>query len=86
MRYLLVIVLYSMAQIALGLWISGRATGSSDFFVAGRRLGPGLLFATFLAANMAADRRSTRPDWATATASARGGGGIRRFGSLALAF
>ena len=52
MRYLLVIVLYSIAQIALGLWISRRVKGSSDFFVAGRRLGPGLLFATFLAANI----------------------------------
>jgi len=52
MRYLLVIVVYSVAQIALGLWISRRVKGSSDFFVAGRRLGPGLLFATFLAANI----------------------------------
>lgn len=52
MRYLTVILLYSLAQIALGLWISRRVTGSSDFFVAGRRLGPGLLFATFLAANI----------------------------------
>ncbi len=52
MGYLVVIVLYSIAQIALGLWISRRVTGSSDFFVAGRRLGPGLLFATFLAANI----------------------------------
>jgi SSS family solute:Na+ symporter len=52
MPYLIVIILYSCAQIALGLWISRRVTGSSDFFVAGRRLGPGLLFATFLAANI----------------------------------
>jgi SSS family solute:Na+ symporter len=52
MPYLIVILLYSVAQIALGLWISRRVTGSSDFFVAGRRLGPGLLFATFLAANI----------------------------------
>ncbi|HZT76611.1 MAG TPA: sodium:solute symporter family protein [Vicinamibacterales bacterium] len=52
MRYLVVIVVYSLAQIALGLWISRRVKGSSDFFVAGRRLGPGLLFATFLAANI----------------------------------
>ena len=52
MSYLIVIVLYSLGQIALGLWISRRVTGSSDFFVAGRRLGPGLMFATFLAANI----------------------------------
>lgn len=52
MAYLIVILLYSAGQIALGLWISRRVKGSSDFFVAGRRLGPGLLFATFLAANI----------------------------------
>jgi SSS family solute:Na+ symporter len=52
MSYLIVIILYSCAQIGLGLWISRRVKGSSDFFVAGRRLGPGLLFATFLAANI----------------------------------
>jgi solute:Na+ symporter, SSS family len=52
MAYLIVILVYSLAQIALGLWISRRVKGSSDFFVAGRQLGPGLLFATFLAANI----------------------------------
>ena len=52
MSYLLVIIVYSAAQIALGIWVSRRVRGSSDFFVAGRQLGPGLLFATFLAANI----------------------------------
>ena len=52
MAYLIVIVVYSLAQIVLGVWISRRVKGSSDFFVAGRQLGPGLLFATFLAANI----------------------------------
>ena len=52
MSYLVIIGLYSAAQIALGLWISRRVRGSNDFFVAGRNLGPGLLFATFLAANI----------------------------------
>jgi SSS family solute:Na+ symporter len=52
MSYLLIIIVYSAAQIALGVWISRRVRGSSDFFVAGRQLGPGLLFATFLAANI----------------------------------
>jgi len=52
MAYLSIIVVYSVAQIALGLWISRRVRGSKDFFVAGRSLGPGLLFATFLAANI----------------------------------
>jgi solute:Na+ symporter, SSS family len=52
MAYLIIIVLYSVAQIALGVWVARRVRGSSDFFVAGRNLGPGLLFATFLAANI----------------------------------
>src|SRR5438874_5842228 len=52
MAYLLIIILYSLAQIALGIWVARRVQGSRDFFVAGRSLGPGLLFATFLAANI----------------------------------
>src|SRR5947207_13974542 len=39
---------------ALGLWIGRRVRGAGDFFVAGRRLGPGLLFSTMLAANIGA--------------------------------
>src|SRR5579872_700900 len=50
--YLLIIVAYSAAQIALGVWIARRVRGSTDFFVAGRALGPGLLAATLLAANI----------------------------------
>jgi SSS family solute:Na+ symporter len=38
----------------LGLRIGRRVSGSSDFFVAGRRLGPGLIFSTMLAANIGA--------------------------------
>ena len=52
MPYLIVIVIYSAAQIALGVWVARRMQGSRDFFVAGRNLGAGLLFATFLAANI----------------------------------
>jgi solute:Na+ symporter, SSS family len=52
MAYLIIIVGYSIAQVALGLWVARRLRGSSDFFVGGRALGPGLLFATFLAANI----------------------------------
>src|SRR5262245_28055701 len=54
MAYLLVIVVYSLAQIALGVWIARRVRGSGDFFVAGRALGPGMLAATLLAANIGA--------------------------------
>src|SRR5258706_1879783 len=52
MEYLLIIVGYSIAQIALGVGVARRVKGSTDFFVAGRALGPGLLFAAFLAANI----------------------------------
>jgi SSS family solute:Na+ symporter len=54
MPYLVIIIGYSIAQIALGVWVARRVKGSGDFFVAGRALGPGLLFATFLAANIGA--------------------------------
>ncbi|HET8644667.1 MAG TPA: sodium:solute symporter family protein, partial [Vicinamibacteria bacterium] len=39
---------------AAGLWVSRRVRGSSDFFVAGRGLGGGLVFVTLLAANIGA--------------------------------
>jgi len=40
--------------VAAGLWVSRRVRSSADFFVAGRRLGPGLVFSTLLAANIGA--------------------------------
>jgi SSS family solute:Na+ symporter len=52
MGYLALLVVYSAAQIALGLWIGRRVRTATDFFVAGRRLGPGLIFSTMLAANI----------------------------------
>ena len=54
MAYLALLVAYSAAQIALGLWIGRRVQTAGDFFVAGRRLGPGLIFSTMLAANIGA--------------------------------
>lgn len=51
---LLLLVAYSVLQIGLGIWIGRRVRGSADFFVAGRSLGPGLLFSTMLAANIGA--------------------------------
>ena len=45
---------YSVLLIAVGLLVSRRVRGSADFFVAGRRLGPGFLCATVLAANIGA--------------------------------
>jgi solute:Na+ symporter, SSS family len=52
--HLLVLAGYSLALMALGLWIGRGVKGTSDFFVAGRRLGPGLIFSTMLAANIGA--------------------------------
>ena len=40
--------------IVLGTWIGRHVRESAGFFVAGRSLGPGLIFATFLAANIGA--------------------------------
>lgn len=50
---LALLLAYSAVLVGLGLWI-GRRAHSGDFFVAGRSLGPGLLFSTFLAANIGA--------------------------------
>jgi len=52
--YLVALLLYSAFLMALGIFISRRVKNSSDFLVAGRSLGPGRLFATFLAANIGA--------------------------------
>lgn len=51
---LAVLVLYVAAIACLGVAMGRRARGSADFFVAGRRMGPGLLCATVLAANIGA--------------------------------
>jgi SSS family solute:Na+ symporter len=52
--YLGGLLFYSVFLMALGIYISRRVKNSSDFLVAGRSLGPGRLFATFLAANIGA--------------------------------
>jgi solute:Na+ symporter, SSS family len=49
-----VLVTYSLALVGFGLWMSRRVEGTSSFFVADRSLSPGLLFSTFLAANIGA--------------------------------
>ena len=50
--HLTLLVVYSAAVVGLGLWTARLVRGSSDFFVAGRSLGPGLVFASMLAANI----------------------------------
>lgn len=48
------LIVYSVLFIGVGLFISRRVKKADDFLVAGRRLGPGLIGATFLAANIGA--------------------------------
>jgi solute:Na+ symporter, SSS family len=52
--HLALLVAYSVALVAVGLWVSRRVRGAADFFVAGRSLGTPLLFATVLTANIGA--------------------------------
>jgi SSS family solute:Na+ symporter len=52
--HLVLLLLYALFLLVLGLWVGRYVKGAGDFFVAGRRLGPGLLFATLLAANIGA--------------------------------
>lgn len=49
-----VLLLYVVLITVVGLAIGRRVSGTGDFFVAGRALGPVLLFATLLAANIGA--------------------------------
>ena len=51
---LLLLVAYSLLMAGIGLWIGRHVRATGDFFVAGRSLGPGLIFATFLAGNIGA--------------------------------
>lgn len=51
---LLLLVAYSGLLVALGVWIGRRVGSTRQFFVAGRSLGPLLLGATLLAANIGA--------------------------------
>lgn len=52
--YLIALLLYSVFLMVLGIVISRRVKSPSDFLVAGRSLGSGRIFATFLAANIGA--------------------------------
>jgi SSS family solute:Na+ symporter len=52
--FVLILILYAAAMLLLGLYFSRTVQKTSDFFVAGRNLGAGLLFSTLLAANIGA--------------------------------
>jgi SSS family solute:Na+ symporter len=52
--YLAVLLAYSAFLVAAGLWLGRHVRETSDFFVARRQLGAGLIFSTVLAANIGA--------------------------------
>ena len=52
--HLVLVLAYSATVVGAGLWTSRLIRNSGDFFVAGRRLGPGLVFASMIAANIGA--------------------------------
>ena len=52
--HLALLIFYSVGVVGLGIWTARFVRTSSAFFVAGRSLGPGLVFATMLAANIGA--------------------------------
>jgi len=52
--YLVVLLVYALLLIGIGLWLGRRVNSANDFFVAGRKLGPTLIFSTMLAANIGA--------------------------------
>ncbi len=51
---LVLLLVYGAALVAAGVWIGRRVSSSSQFFVAGRSLSGGMVFATLLAANIGA--------------------------------
>ena len=72
---------------ALGVWLGRRVRGASDFFVARRSLGPGLIFSTMLAANIGAGSTVGATAYGYAVgAAAWWWVGSAAIGSLALAF
>src|SRR5437773_10887016 len=52
--HLVLLIAYGVLMVGIGLYIGRRVRSAGDFFVAGRTLGPGLLFATMVAANIGA--------------------------------
>jgi len=50
----LLLLVYAGVLVGAGIWVSRRVTSASQFFVAGRSLSGGMVFATLLAANIGA--------------------------------
>jgi solute:Na+ symporter, SSS family len=84
---LLLLVIYSFALVAVGLWVSRLVRDSGAFFVAGRSLTAPLLFATVLAANIGAGSTIGAAGLAYSDGiSAWWWNGASAIGSIALAF
>ncbi|MBI2220783.1 MAG: sodium:solute symporter family protein [Acidobacteria bacterium] len=85
--HLALLVVYSVALTAAGLWVSRFVRSSGDFFVAGRQLTAPLLFSTVLAANIGAGTTVGAAGLAYEQGvSAWWWNGAAAIGSLALAF
>jgi solute:Na+ symporter, SSS family len=85
--HLILLVAYSIALTAAGLWIGRSVRGSGDFFVAGRSLSAPLIFSTVLAANIGAGTTVGAAGLAYSEGiSAWWWNGSAAIGSLALAF
>jgi SSS family solute:Na+ symporter len=85
--HLILLIVYSIALTAAGLWVSRLVRGSGDFFVAGRRLSAPLLFSTVLAANIGAGTTVAAAGLAYREGiSAWWWNGAAALGSLGLAF
>src|SRR5436190_22123352 len=52
--HLIVLVAYALGLMTIGMRLGRYVRGASDFCVAGRSLGPGLIFSSMLAANIGA--------------------------------
>jgi SSS family solute:Na+ symporter len=52
--HLTLLIVYSVAVVGLGIWSARYVRTATAFFVAGRSLGPGLIFVSMLAANIGA--------------------------------
>src|ERR1700704_2519616 len=85
--YVFVLGVYAASLMVFGLWIGRRVRGTSDFFVAGRRLGPGLIFSTMLAANIGGGSTVGATGLGySAGVAAWGWGGSAALGTAILAF
>lgn len=83
----LILLLYCLLLLLVGAWASREVRRADEFFVAGRRLSPGLVFSTFFAANLGAGSTVGAAEFGyTSGLPAWWWVGSAGIGSLALAF